>query len=152
MSSNFDAENSAQTLGYSKTEWVMFLCDAMFFHLLLLWPAIKTLATIDQKEGLGRTSFYWISIAPIYGLHCIIHFICKRWVVYGFIEVAYALILSYNEGSLVKMASKYVSKFYCKYATYFQELPDKLNSAFKKVLSFPFKLISLYLTSSNKDE
>lgn len=153
--STVEVEKTPQALGYSKSEWLLFMCDALFFYMLLLWPAVKAVNTLNKAKGkgLGGTSVYWIGVAPVYGLYCFLRFIFRRYVIFGFAEVAAGMILSYNDGSLVKIISqRIVGRLYHRYAGFFQAMPAVGSSAVKWVFGAPFKFITYYFNNSAKEE
>ena len=95
--------NDVQYLGFKRQDWLLLVCDIIFFYFMLFWPAIKTLVVVrNPKKFVGRWSTYWIGLPSFLVLYYIARLLLKRTILFPFLEVVLGVVCSYNHGSIIQ--------------------------------------------------
>ena len=121
--------NDVQYLGFKRQDWLLLVCDIIFFYFMLFWPAIKTLVVVrNPKKFVGRWSTYWIGLPSFLVLYYIARLLLKRTILFPFLEVVLGVVCSYNHGSIIqKFAVIVVSPRFKKNYTFLKSLPEKID-------------------------
>ena len=146
-------------LGWARQDWFLGLGSILSFYLLLLWPAVKTLACITEGDGsrptrVGTWSCYWIGAPAVYLALQVIVFIAQDWKPLPIIEVLIAAILSHNQGSLIRtIAIKVLAPIYRKHYKTLNGLPNLVRSNIGKVPLAPVEwLMTMFLGGGNEKQ
>lgn len=146
-----------ETLGYSPQQWRCFVGNVISFGLLLVWPAIKTLAClIDAKEsgvpkrGIGRWAAYWIGLPFVYIVYEVLSIIIGWWTPWPLIQVVAAFILSSKNGELIhKLTYNVILEQYKENYEELKKLPKTLEKLSGSVFA---KLFSMIMKNKAKEE
>lgn len=138
-----DKTDDTKTLGLTMLDWVNFFSQAITFFLLLLWPTLKTFASINvkAKKGThrGTMSLYWIGLGPVMMVFQITAALFSKFKLYPFIQVFLAFILSLSDGKIIRnIGHKFVYPFFYNHYAQMKQLPENFQVLIKKVIYFPF--------------
>lgn len=120
---------------YQKTNYYALFGDAVFFFLMMFWPAMKTLVVLDEKKKfLGRWSIYWMGLPPFLAIFYTLRFIFNRWSFFPLVQIFVGFVCSYGNGAFIqRFAVAIVSPFYKKHNSDLKSLPDQFGNILSNI-------------------
>ena len=147
-------EDQETVLGWSRQDWFLFVGNAISFYLLLLWPAVKTLACLtfgERPVRVGTWSCYWIGAPPVYLLLQCLVALAQAWKPLPIAQVLVSVLLSYNQGSLIRLcALKIIAPKYKQYYKQLNGLPRMIGQNIGKIPLAPIELAFSMATGSER--
>ena len=115
------------------------IASLIWNFLIILWPAIKTLACMTETPPVrfGTWSVYWVGAAIVIVAGSILESGLKDSYIFPFIQIIAAVVLSFNQGKLIsKFAIKIVMHLYAENAETLSKSPS-ISEGMTSLISFP---------------
>ena len=122
-----------EALGISMTDWMNFLSNLVMYFFILVWPCLKTVASINNqgKKGThrGTLSTYWMGVSVILLAFQIGGLFFYKFKLFPIIQMILSFICSLGDGKIVILiGSKIVYPLFYKYYAFFRNLPNQISN------------------------